>query len=287
MLSIDMGDWTMNKHENDDNRQDHSNHLSHVQRQFGSSAEAYATSQVHAKGASLKLLLDAIEIKTSWRVLDVATGAGHTALAIAPFVEQVVAADLTHEMLLVAKRLGAEAGTANMDMVLAEAGQLSFASASFDLVTCRIAAHHFPDLPAFVSNSARILNAGGILAVVDNIVPGGYRNRKEARRFNETGRYINAFDKLRDPSHVWCLTRDQWLEHFYQNDIRVIHQETNQKELELNAWASRMNVAAVDLTRLRVMLQQAPSQVREYFRPRFIGDEVFFSLTELILIGVK
>ncbi len=261
--------------------------LRKVQRQFGTSAEAYATSKVHAKGASLNLLLDAIDIRPTWRVLDVATGAGHTANAIAPFAERVVASDLTFEMLLVSRRLAFDTGRTNVDTVSAEAGRLAFSSGSFDLVTCRIAAHHFHNLPAFMSESVRVLRAGGILAVVDNIVPGGFRTRKETRRLSETGRFINAFDRLRDPSHVASLSRDQWLEIFYQSSLRVLHQETIEKQLDFDAWAKRMNVPDDDLTRLKLMLRQAPSQVQEYFKPRFIGERILFNLTELILIGIK
>jgi hypothetical protein len=131
------------------------------------------------------------------------------------------------------------------------------------------------------------LHAGGILAVVDNIVPGGFRTGKATRRLRETGRYVNAFDRLRDPSHVESLSRDQWLEFFYQNGLRVQHQETIEKQLDFDPWAKRMNVADEDKTRLELMLRQAPSQAQEYFKPQFSGDRIFFNLTELILIGIK
>jgi ubiquinone/menaquinone biosynthesis C-methylase UbiE len=261
--------------------------LRRVQRQFGASAEAYATSSVHAKGASLNLLIDAIDLQPMWRVLDVATGAGHTAQAIAPFVGRVVSSDLTFEMLLVSRRLASDKRRLNVDPVSTEAGQLAFSSDSFDLVTCRIAAHHFHNIQAFISESVRVLHDGGILAVVDNIVPGGFRTRKATTRLSEAGRFINAFDRLRDPSHVQSLSRDQWMEFFYQSGLRVHHQETIEKQLDFDRWAKRMNVADDDITRLKSMLRQAPSQVQEYFKPQFIGERILFNLTELILIGIK
>lgn len=265
---------------------EHSN-KTQIQRQFGTSAEAYATSSVHAKGASLNRLLALIDLLPTWRVLDVATGAGHTAHTIAPFVERVVASDLTFEMLPIARRLAVDKGRTNLDTVSAEAGQMPFSARSFDLVTCRIAAHHFQNLPAFISESVRILRAGGLLAVVDNIVPGSYRTRRESRRTSDIDRYINAFDRLRDPSHVKSLSRDEWLEVFYQSSLRILHQETIEKQLDLDTWAERMNVSQDDWTRLRVMLRQAPSQVTDYFKPRVIGEGILFNLTELILIGTK
>jgi len=73
-----------------------------VQTQFGANAEKYATSAVHAKGASLARLVELTAPQPDWRVLDVATAAGHTAFAFAPHVEWITAVDITPEMLTVA-----------------------------------------------------------------------------------------------------------------------------------------------------------------------------------------
>ena len=64
-----------------------------VQQQFGAHAAAYATSAVHAKGASLGRLVELVQPKSDWRALDIATGAGHTAAAFAPHVAHVIASD--------------------------------------------------------------------------------------------------------------------------------------------------------------------------------------------------
>ena len=87
--------------------------------------------------------------KPSWQALDVATGAGHTAAAFAPHVTRVIASDLTAEMLVEAAKLAKGKGLANMETAPADAEALPFEDARFDLVTCRIAPHHFPDIPTF------------------------------------------------------------------------------------------------------------------------------------------
>ena len=81
-----------------------------VQAQFGPNAAKYATSRVHAKGASLARLVELIEPQAEWTVLDVATAAGHTAFVFAPHVAHVLATDVTPEMLAVAFDLAAEKG---------------------------------------------------------------------------------------------------------------------------------------------------------------------------------
>src|SRR5215510_9306880 len=92
-----------------------------VQQQFGAHAAAYSTSTVHAKGASLARLVELTKPHKTWRALDVATGAGHTAAAFAPHVASVVASDLTEEMLTEAAALAAAKGYANMETARADA----------------------------------------------------------------------------------------------------------------------------------------------------------------------
>src|SRR5262245_40916879 len=110
-----------------------------VQQQFGAHAAAYATSAVHAKGASLGRLIELVKPQRHWRALDVATGAGHTAAAFAPHVAHVIAGDITAEMLEEAKKLAAARGLANMEAAVADAEALPFEDGRFDLVASRIA----------------------------------------------------------------------------------------------------------------------------------------------------
>jgi ubiquinone/menaquinone biosynthesis C-methylase UbiE len=142
-----------------------------AQQRFGVAAADYATSEVHAKGASLARLVELTEPKPHWRVLDVATGAGHTALAFAPNVAKVTATDITTEMLAEAKKLAAARGLANVRTLPAKAEDLPFPDASFDLVVCRLAAHHFDSVADFVSEAFRVLLQEGALALVDNVAP--------------------------------------------------------------------------------------------------------------------
>ena len=258
-----------------------------IQRQFGLNPDSYATSPVHAKGASLNRLIDAIELKPEWYVLDIATGAGHTAHTLAPYVRRVVASDLTFGMLKTTMRLASSKGLINLDMCSATADQLPYRAESFDLVMCRIAAHHFPSIQAFMADSIRVLQSGGLLAVIDNIVPGSVHSRKKTSRLEDVGRYLNAFEKLRDPSHARTLSQDEWFEAYYQNGVRIVHHETIEKQLDLDSWAQRMMVSDDNLTRLKSMVRQAPSRALDYLKPQYLGERILFNLTEIILIGIK
>jgi ubiquinone/menaquinone biosynthesis C-methylase UbiE len=256
-----------------------------IQQQFGRAAADYATSGVHAQGYSLNRLIELTQPQSDWHVLDVATGAGHTALAFAPHVAQVVASDITAEMLAEAARLAQERGFTNFITETAVADSLPFDDASFDLVTCRLAAHHFPDQAAFVAEAARVLRPGGLLALVDNVVPGSRLRGKKANIEIEAGRYINAYEKLRDPSHGRCLSLYEWIDLFAGAGFAITHQETADMWLDFDAYVQRMRVSAINRTRLRAMLLQAPQRAADFLTPQVTGDRITFRFTEAIIIG--
>lgn len=256
-----------------------------VRQQFSDKAAAYASSAVHAQGRSLRRLVELTRPEEAWLVLDVATAAGHTAHALAPHVRRVVATDLTMQMLPKARELAAEKSLENVEFAGADAEALPFARESFHLVTCRIAAHHFPDVGHFMKEAARVLRRDGLLAIVDNVVPGSTRRGKKGRRRREAGRYVNAFEKLRDPSHVRCLSVYEWREMFYQAGFTLVHEESERKEMDFREYVARMDVPPDDVLRLRAMLVQAPQEVLEFLTPSRQGDKIEFCLTEALFIG--
>ena len=182
-----------------------------AQQRFGRAAADYATSEVHAKGASLKRLVELTEPKSHWRVLDVATGAGHTALAFAPHVAKVTATDITEEMLREARKLAASRGLTNVRTLHAKAEDLPFPDASFDLVVCRLAAHHFDDMKGFAAEAYRVLMPGGTIGIVDTIAPdASIVPGQTAEDLRKLTAEFEAFKKLSDPSHRRCLGLIEW-----------------------------------------------------------------------------
>jgi len=191
-----------------------------VQEQFGATAAHYLTSKPHAKGKSLERLVELVQPQPAWRALDVATGAGHTAYAFAPHVARVWATDITEEMLALVRDEIAKRKLANVRVAYAKAEALPFEDQSFDLVTCRIAPHHFDSIAGFLDEARRVLKSGATLAIADNIVPPG-----------SVGDYVNAFERLRDPSHLRAWTMEEWRAALAGHGFAVRHEESAAKSI--------------------------------------------------------
>ncbi|MDX2259981.1 MAG: class I SAM-dependent methyltransferase [Hyphomicrobiaceae bacterium] len=256
-----------------------------VEAQFGLGAAQYATSDVHRAGESLALLVAMAEPKPHWHVLDIATGAGHTALAFAPSVARVVASDLTAEMLAETEKLAHERGLANVATVRAEATRQPFDAGSFDLVTCRLAAHHFRDLPAFVAEVARLLRPGGRLGLVDNVAPDATSLPQYSPvDIAEADRAYDSFERRRDPSHFRVESVARWHELLAEASFGVRGSEVLVKPMAFTPWAERMRVAADVAAELRRDLL-APGPLRAFLMPHERDGDLWFSLRELVLVA--
>ena len=244
-----------------------------VQKKFGEAAADYAASAVHATGPSLARLVALIEAKPTWRVLDIATGAGHTALAFAPKVAKVTASDITPEMLLEARKLAKERKAGNVVTAQASADDLPFPDTSYHLVTCRLAAHHFPDPGKFVREAARVLIPGGSFALVDNISPDD----------EDLAAAYNGFEKLRDPSHGRALGLGEWDELIRGAGLTPVASEVMDQNIPFDPWVTRMRCTAPTIARLKDMLEAEP--LRTLLRPRKTDEGLAFTLREAILVA--
>ncbi len=250
-------------------------HDSLVRRQFGASAGNYRRSASHARGESLARLLELSAPRPHWRVLDVATGTGHTAAALAPHVDTVIAGDMTPEMLRQAAIVRSEQALTNIYLVQEDARALAYPNDTFDMVVCRVAAHHFPHPARFVAEGSRVLKPGGCFAVVDNIVPEDER----------AAAWINDFERRRDPSHARCLSVTEWRDLFTGNGLEWVHDEVHPKRFDFHDWMRRMNVPENTMDRMEQELLTAPEAIRRFWQPGRDGVRVELALQEAILIG--
>jgi ubiquinone/menaquinone biosynthesis C-methylase UbiE len=226
-----------------------------VDRQFGSQAEAYLNSAVHAGGADLKALVALVPDDRTARVLDLGCGAGHVSFNAAPRVREVVAYDLSQDMLNVVARAASERGLGNVATKQGAVENLPFADASFDAVLCRHTAHHWRDFNAALREAHRVLKPGGIAGFVDAVSPG----------VGILDTFMQAIELLRDPSHVRDYSHAEWSDALERAGFFVDGTEMFRIRLDFASWIARMRTPKVQADAIRALEQAMPENVARYF----------------------
>jgi SAM-dependent methyltransferase len=185
-------------------------------------ADAFRKSPTHREGPDLDLLVEWCEPGHDVKVLDVATGGGHVARRLREEGCSVVTVDPAPGM--------------KADVV-ARADHLPFEGGSFDVVTCRIAAHHFPDIHAAVAEMARVSNR--LIVLEDNLFRGDH---------------VEEAERLRDPTHVRCYTEDEWKELLTDAGFEVEQVEHFDRRQSFDAWLERVDTPPDAGARIRELL---------------------------------
>ena len=245
----------------------------HVQAQFGKRVEAYVKSRDHAAGDDLRSLLRWAEARIPGTALDIATGGGHTALALAGVTGRVVATDLTVPMLCAARAFIRNQRVANVTFVAGDAEGLPFKNERFELVTCRIAPHHFPDVPSAVREVARVLKPGGSFFLVDIL---GHDDP-------ELAAFITEVERRRDPTHVRAYRNAEWRAFLQAAGLTVVEEAVFDKVRQWNEWCERTEVTAQAKAELEQFVRGAPARVRQAFAFR-IEDGRIIAFTDRMLL---
>jgi SAM-dependent methyltransferase len=185
-------------------------------------AEAFRTSATHREGPDLDLVVEWCEPGEGVQALDVATGGGHVARRLREAGCDVVSVDPAPGM---------------RPTVVAPAEHLPFADASFDVVACRIAAHHFDDVRAALAEMARV--SRDRVVVQDNVF---------------LGERVEEAERLRDPTHVRCHSEEEWRGLFAEVGLAVEQERPFDRAVELEPWLARVETPPEDAARVRELL---------------------------------
>jgi ubiquinone/menaquinone biosynthesis C-methylase UbiE len=238
--------------------------------QFARTSEAYLTSQTHAKDIDLDIILLLLQPNEQVSVLDVATGAGHTALKVAPYVKEVYATDLTEEMLERVKELQAKRNITNVRTILADAEDLPFEDRAFDAVTCRIAPHHFLEIRKAVAEIGRVLKINGVFILEDSISP----------LDNELDMFINTVERVRDRTHIRSYTLPEW--HSFAAHARLAVEETliYRKRHDIEDWIDRAGISEEEEQQVISLFRNATPQAKKYYEITFDGEGTPLTFTD-------
>lgn len=230
---------------------------------------------------SLDWMLSRAELQGMERVLDVATGTGFTALAFAPLAGEVTGLDVSTGMLAEARVRAARAGIENVTFEEGAAEALLFPDGSFDVVTCRIAAHHFTDVDRFLAGTARVLAPGGRFLLADTTVPEGEP---------EAGEWQNEVERLRDPSHVRNLSPVEWRRRVEAAGLRVVDlvHSGGTIEIPMPDWLVKAGCTPEQSALVRKRFDEAPpSAIREFQIRRRPDGEITFAWQRVLLHALE
>ena len=229
--------------------------------QFDRQSDRYGKSHILADTRDVAAGLEGIAAHPGSAALDVATGGGHTALWLAQHGWEVTAGDIAPRMLENARKLCADAKL-RIDTRLFPAEEMPFADRSFDLVTVRVAAHHFSSPASFVGEAVRVLKPGGHFLLIDGSVPD---------EDLETDEWLNQVEKWHDPSHGRLLSRKAWMELAREAGLEVIRSELHSfKQPDLQWFFETSATSPENRKKVLEAVRSASQRVRAALR---LGEE--------------
>jgi len=230
-------------------------HETLVADQFGPRADAYVKSAAHAKGEDLDRLVSIVKARPAGRVLDLGCGGGHVSFKVAPYAHEIVAFDLSAEMLEAVAREGAKRGIGNLATWQGRVEHLPFEDAAFDVVLSRFSAHHWRDFPAGLREARRVLKGHGIAVFVDVVSPG--------RPLLDT--FLQAIELFRDPSHVRDYSCAEWESALTAAGFMPSTLIEHRLRLDFASWVERMRTPEIHRNAIRSLQSRVSDEITRHF----------------------
>ena len=240
---------------------------------------SYATSELHKSGPSLAKLLALARPNTFDCYLDLGTGAGHTAAALADYAAQVVGLDVAAGMLRAAGELYQRQ---NPEFIQAPAQATGLPSESFDIITARHTLHHHPDPAATLIEAARLLKPGGRLVIADEVTPDAAVN-------NTVDAWWDTLERIRDHTHVRAYTLGEWQSFIAGSGLAwVVGDSKTRYPIDVKSWLERMKLDELTTEAAYDLLASADAYAREIFEIEYEGAwAVRFQLPVALILAVK
>lgn len=239
---------------------------------FDDRVAAYAASPSHREGPTLELTREFARSRPGDLILDVSTGTGFTAHALAATSTRVVAADIAPSML----RHTRATAQIEVRVVQSDTHALAFADESFDVVTCRHAFHHYGNGQAAMVEMARVIRTSGRVVITDTISPDD----------PDVAAAMHEIESLRDPSHVCNRYAGQVLVLMTEAGLDIERSTRTHTEQDFDSWCGRTGVS--DTLRSRLWQEfTGNAKVRAAFNVRETATGRCFNWPVLVAAGVR
>lgn len=246
--------------------------------QFDRQSHRYGKEHILEQTGDIEGALRHVELPTGARALDVATGGGHTGLLLAAKGYRVTLGDISKNMLMRAAALGAERGLSVETREFA-AEAMPFGDGEFDLVSCRVAPHHFSDARGFVREVARVLKVGGYFLLIDGSIEDG---KPEAEA------WLHNVEKWRDPSHHRFWTQRTWETWCAESGLAVKSSELQPMlQPDLEWYFETAATSPENRAKVREAVRMAPKDARELLRISEEGGKISWWWQRLVLVAQK
>jgi ubiquinone/menaquinone biosynthesis C-methylase UbiE len=246
-------------------------HKDEILDQFTRQAAQFAQSATARNEDLLRAILGMAQPQPHESMLDVACGPGMLACAFAPHVRHATGIDLTPAMLEQARAAQNAQGLTNLSWDCGDVTALPYPDASFDIVTCRYAFHHFPDPLAVLQQMRRVCAPGGRVVVIDSAPCA------------EKAAAFNAMEKLRDPSHTRALPPEELAAMYMEAGLPAPSIEPFRLALDLDSFLARSYPREGDLPRLKALIESALEEDTLDLQPRRIDGKIHFFVPTTIL----
>lgn len=252
-------------------------HFSRVKEEFKRQAETLSIAPVFTDSEVLEQIHAAIKPTRTMNLLDLGCGPGIVTTAMAPDVREIVAYDLTPEMLDKARKRCQEAGLENVRFELGRAEHLPFEDESLDCVVTRLTIHHFLDPRRVMSEAVRVTRRSGKVVVADVV---SSENDEEATLHN-------ALETLRDPTHVRMFSPSDLLELIQSARLRITSTATWEMKRDFDEWIRITNAPERVKPLYTVMVTLAKAGIHAGINLHFNGKTVVFTHRWLLVTGEK
>lgn len=232
-------------------------------------------------GKTLTRVIELVEPKKDDVVLDLASGPSYLAMALAPQVKQVYTTDITHFSIDEGRRAAQEKGLTNIQHFTCDAEALPFKDHQFNVVTSRIAPHHFHDVRRAMHEIARMIPKGGKVAIADTVVPPD----------EEIDKFINYLDHLHDPTHIRNYSVREWKVLFADAGLKIKHFEEDVVEDDrgecLREWLGRTGANAQTIRTATGVLVAAKGKIKDALSLRSEKGELYFQIKRVVITGER